>query len=131
NRALKVLDGVGGAQGAIQRTAEAERDERKRLVKAFAHRSGSTRVISQLPSQAFEDRLGLLCARSFPPLAHLCPNPLALVLRKMIEHVAQLVKLTALNQRPLPERRPDRLAKPGAAIDHEQPCALDNQPTLD
>src|SRR5207249_10141479 len=58
-------------------------------------------------------------------------HPRLLPLGQVLQHVAHLVNLAALDQGPGSKDAADRLAHPLAAVDHEQPGAFDDQTALE
>ena len=84
-------------------------------------------VGTQLRGQGPELLPGSAHRRRRPGAADAGAHPRLLPLRQMLEHVAHLVDLAALDQGPGSEDAADRLAHPLAAVDHKQPGAFDDQ----
>src|SRR2546425_12433344 len=116
----------------MQRPDNTESDDGERLVEPFLDGGGGARVIrTQLRGQGPELLPGSTHRRRRPGTADPGAHPRLLLLRQVLQHVAHLVNLAALDQGPGSEDAADRLAHPLAAVDHEQPGAFDDQPAPD
>src|SRR3989442_13216313 len=116
----------------MQRPDDSEGYDGERFVEPFLEGGGSAWVIrTQLPSQSSELIPGSAHRRRRPGATDGGTHPRLLLLRQVLQHVAHLVDLAALDQGPGPEDAADRLAHPLAAVDHEQPGAFDEQTALD
>src|SRR5438093_7994467 len=112
--------------------SDSESDDRERLVEAFLDGGGRARMIrTQLRGQGPELLPGSTHRRRRPGAANPGAHPRPLPLGQVLEHVAHLVDLAALDQGPGPEHAADGFAHPLAAVDHEQPGAFDDQTAPD
>src|SRR6266849_3347894 len=95
----EALDRVGGTQRAPQRIGEAERQDGERFLQAFAEAVRGTRMTAfQAPGQILQQP----CRRRDVGVAVRALqdrlDPRSLTLGQMVEDIAKLVKLTALDE---------------------------------
>src|SRR6185295_11186906 len=130
-RTVQVLDGIGRAKATSERRRNAQLENRQGFLQAFPQRCRGARVhLFQLRRQAQQAFACLLGRPRSPCLPNRSTHPRVLTFGQMIEHVAQLVDLAALDQGPTAENLPNRGADALATVDHEQTDPLHRQASL-
>src|SRR3989442_5524527 len=129
---IEVLDWVRRAERLQQPATHTKVDHSHGLLEPLTERRCRPRVsLIELRGEILQLSAPLLRRLRGPGPPDLGPHPAPLPLGQMIEHVADLVDLAALDQGPPPEHRSDRLAYSLPSVDHEQSRPLELQPPVD
>jgi hypothetical protein len=131
NEAVEVLDRVRAPQRAVEGAGDPEPLERERLVEPFAQGGGGPRMGALEPgSELLEAALGERRVRQAVCLGEHTPHARPHRLGEVLEDVAPLVDLAALDARCGPARVADRLAQAGAPVDDEESGLVEVEPAL-
>ncbi len=125
DRAHEVLDRVRRRELTFKLLREAESLHGERLVESFFERGRRTWMLLAKPSH----EAGQHRARAFDigrgvRVAHRLPHRRAHVVGELVEHVARLVSLAALNDRALAEHVADSLRERLRAVDNHEHLAV-------
>ena len=125
DRPVEVLDRIGRAQRAVQRACDPQLLHRQRFLQPFAQAVRRARMLGmKRRRQPRELLLGQLGLGTVPGVAHGAADAGVQLLGQMLDHVAPLVLLAALDERESSEAIDDGLAQRLASIDHPQPHTI-------
>src|SRR5215468_3247686 len=131
DQAVEILDRVRAPQRPVQRPRDAQALQREGLVEPFAQGRRRAGVGGVEPGGELEEAaLGECGVREAPGFVEHTADARPHRLGEMLEDVAPLVDVAALDDRPRPAGVTDRFAEAGAAVDHEEDRRVEIQSAL-